>query len=183
MASRRTDAQKNRAHLLTVARRMMREVADPPPFNELARQAGVGVGTVYRHFADHRALLAGLVEEQLAKLGALLDEASTVEDAFEGIELLFRGALALELESPVIAQMLSAPAAETREVQAQLEVFERTAEAIVKRARRARVIRPGLEAGDFRRLLCGLERAVRAGDEPEASARRYVELVLRGIRA
>ena len=39
-----------------------------PSFNVLAKRAGVGVGTVYRHFADHKALLGGLAEAQLTEL-------------------------------------------------------------------------------------------------------------------
>lgn len=183
MASKRSDAQKNRAHLLLVARHMVEEGADEPSFNELARRAGVGVGTVYRHFAGQRELLVALVEDQLAALQALMEQARETTDAWEGLEQLFRGALALELESPVIAQLLSSPRRESSEVQARVSALEASAEAIVNRARRAKVIRPGLKAGDFRRLICGLERAVRAGDEPETSARRYVDLLLAGLKA
>ena len=182
MTSKRTDAQKNRAHLLSVARRMVQGGVQELSFNELAKKAGVGVGTVYRHFENQRALLAGLVEAQLAQFKTLMAAAGAEKDPQSSLEALFRGVLALELESPVIAQMLSAPGHEPREVQAQVAALEATAEEIVNRARRAKVIRADVKPGDFRRLICGLERAVRSGSDPDTSADRYVDIVLAGLK-
>src|SRR5690348_15187472 len=101
MVTKRADAQRNRAHLVKTARRMMRSSGQAPSFNALAERAGVGVGTVYRNFADPQALLAGLVEAQLAELGAMITDAAANEDAEAGLAQLFHGAVALELESPV----------------------------------------------------------------------------------
>lgn len=74
--------------------------------------------------------------------------------------------------------MLSSP-----DAQAKLASVEAAAEVVVTRARRAKVIKPGLKAGDFRRLVCGLERAVRAGGDANTSANRYVDIVLAGLKA
>jgi AcrR family transcriptional regulator len=178
----RADAQKNRAHLLSVARAMMQKGDLAPSFNELAKKAGVGVGTVYRHFADHQALLAGLVEAQLTELEALLAEARANEDPAQALERLFRGAVTLELHSPVIAQLLASPAGASRQVTQRLGAIQAAAEAIVLRARKAKVIRADMQPGDLRRLVCGLELAARTGDHPAEAARRFVDIVLAGLR-
>src|SRR5271155_943623 len=109
MAGKRSDAQKNRAHLLSVARAMMKAGEITPSFNVMAKRAGVGVGTVYRHFADHQALLGGLAEGHLAEIEALTASVRAEKDPLAAIELLLRGTMALELKSPVIAQLLASP--------------------------------------------------------------------------
>ena len=50
------------------------------------------------------------------------------------------------------------------------------------RARRKKLIRADVKAGDLRRLVCGLELAARSGEEPAASAARYADIVLAGLR-
>jgi len=178
----RADARKNRAHILAVARRMSRDGDVAPSFNDLAKHAGIGVGTVYRHFADHRALLAGLVEDQIVQLEAVLARARAHGDPFEALAVLFRGALALELECPAIAKLLSTPGAPSQELGQRLAALEHDAGYVVTRAQKAKVIRGDLKPGDFRRLVCGLELAVRAGDAPQEAAERYVAIVLDGLR-
>jgi AcrR family transcriptional regulator len=182
MAVKRSDARKNRAHLLAVARDMVQEGDSAPSFNELAKQAGVGVGTVYRHFADHDALLAGLVEAQLADLEALMARVGAEKDPAAALELLLRSAIALQLDSPVMAQILAAPRRVGQKVARRLAALEAMAESIVARGRRAKLIRADVKAGDLRRLVCGIERAARAGDEPAEAASRYLEIVLAGLR-
>jgi AcrR family transcriptional regulator len=180
--SPRADAQKNRTHLLAVARTMVAEGQLEPSFNDLAKRAGVGVGTVYRHFADHAALLAGLAEALLADFEALLAAARAEPDPFAALSLLLRGAVALVLQGPAVAHLLAAPDSVSPAVAAQLGALQATTDAVVARARRAKVIRADVKAGDLRRLVCGIELAARSGDRPAEAARRYVELVLAGLR-
>jgi AcrR family transcriptional regulator len=182
MAAKRTDALKNRARLLSVAREMAKEGDAPPSFNELARRAGVGVGTVYRHFADHTALLAGLVEAQFTELEELTARVGAEKDPLAALDLLLRGAVALELDSPVIAQLLASPHRASREFAEQLAALEASGERALARGRKTKVIRTDVKPGDLRRLLCGLERAIRSGDEPADSATRFVDIVLAGLR-
>jgi AcrR family transcriptional regulator len=182
MTAQRADAQKNREHLLAVARALMQKGNLAPSFNELAKRAGVGVGTVYRHFADQHALLLGLVEDQMAELAQLMERARAEKDPLVALEVLLRGALGLELDSPVIAQLLASPRRESRELAEKLAALESTAESVVARARRKKLIRADVKAGDLRRLVCGLELAARSGEEPAASAARYADIVLAGLR-
>jgi AcrR family transcriptional regulator len=178
--SPRADAQKNRAHLLSVARKMVAEGELEPSFNELARRAGVGVGTVYRHFADHAALLAGLGETLLADFAVLVAEAHAEKDPFAAVERVFRGAVALVLKGPAVAHLLAAPESVAPAVAAELGKLHQAVEAIVARARRAGVLRSDVKPGDLRRLVCGLELAARSGERPQEAATRFVDVVLAG---
>jgi AcrR family transcriptional regulator len=160
---------------------MAGETGGLPTFNELATEAGVGVGTVYRHFADAAALTVGLVDAQLAELEALLTRAKDTADAAQGLEMLMRGAVRLEFENPAVADLLATPSSRSDNVGRRLAEMVRATDAIVTRAQRAGVLRVRLRRGDFRRLVCGIERAARAGEKPTEAADRYVALVLAGL--
>lgn len=181
MATKRSDAQRNQAHLVKTARKMMRSSGAIPSFNELAKRAGVGVGTVYRNFADPQALLAGLVKAQLYALQTMLEEATANPDAEAGLAQLFHGAVALQLESPALGQLMTSQSA-SDEVAAQVAGLEEAAEQVLVRARAAGCLRNEISAGDFRRLVCGIEYAARAGDDVDEAAARYVDIALRGVR-
>jgi AcrR family transcriptional regulator len=176
----RSDAAKNRAHLLVVARGMMKGSDRVPPFNDLAHEAGVGVGTVYRHFRDHGALLAGLVEAQLSDVEALTARVMAESEPVVALELLLRGAIALELDSPVLARVLAS--ADGSAALAQLAALNAAGERVIARGKRTKVLRADVKPGDLRRLVCGIERAIRTGDEQAAAAERYVSFVLAGLR-
>lgn len=180
--SPRADAQKNRAHLLSVARKMVAEGEVEPSFNELARRAGVGVGTVYRHFEDHAALLAALGETLLADFAALLAAARAEKEPFAAVAMAFRGAVELVLKGPAVAHLLASPESVSPAVSAQLAELQAGVDAVVARARRAGVLRADVKPGDLRRLVCGVELAARSGDRPREAAARYVDVVLAGWR-
>ena len=164
---------------------MMQEGDLTPSFNELAKRAAVGVGTVYRHFADHQELLAGVAEADLNDVGALTARAVAEKDPLVALDVLVRGAVTFALDSPVIAQLLAPPQRESRESRKlvrQFAEFEAAGETILARGRKAKLIRTDLRPGDLGRLLCGLDRAIRGGDEPREAAVRYVDIVLAGLR-
>ncbi|MEV0086347.1 helix-turn-helix domain-containing protein [Saccharopolyspora sp. NPDC050642] len=64
----RADAERNRAQVLTVARDLLAERGEQVQMAEVARAAGVGVGTVYRHFPTRQALVEAVAEERFAAI-------------------------------------------------------------------------------------------------------------------
>lgn len=178
----RLDAERNRTHLLATARAMAEETGggEPPALNELARRAGVGVATVYRHFADADELAVTLMEEPLRALGTLLDRAVAEEDAAAALRALFHDVLALEMEHPMVARLVHAPPAVVAHPFAKLQA---AADALVLRAKRARVLRAGVSADDVCHLLLGVHAAARDAPDPRAAARKYADIVLAGLLA
>lgn len=81
----RKDVVRNRALLLQAADRLIAERGLEVSFHDVAREAGVGIGTVYRHFADKDALLGALVEQRFDAVRAVLIEAERVEDAVDAL--------------------------------------------------------------------------------------------------
>lgn len=70
----RADAKKNHDHLLTVARAVVVEEGADASLRDIARRAGVGLGTLYRHFPTREALLEALLRESFDGLRATADE-------------------------------------------------------------------------------------------------------------
>jgi len=92
----RKDAELNRQRILRAAAEVFTTRGLQASLDDVARQAGVGVGTVYRRFPDKEALVEALFEERIAELVGLAEEALAVPDSWEGlVQFLRRGGAAL----------------------------------------------------------------------------------------
>src|SRR3712207_57294 len=81
----RRDAERNRARILDAARRLFTERGLAVSMDEIARCAGVGVGTVYRRFATREQLLDALLEDRFAQVLDMAERAAAQPDAWEGL--------------------------------------------------------------------------------------------------
>jgi AcrR family transcriptional regulator len=86
----RSDAQRNRQRLLAAARKLVAEVGNEVALDEVARRAGVGNATLYRHFPSRAELLAALYADEVAVLcgygNQLLDASSPIEALFAWLD-------------------------------------------------------------------------------------------------
>ncbi|MFF2846714.1 TetR/AcrR family transcriptional regulator [Streptomyces sp. NPDC058001] len=73
-APRRTDARQNRERLLAAAREVFGEAGPEASLNEIARRAGVGPGTLYRHFPNRASLVTAVLGDRIRRLAELADE-------------------------------------------------------------------------------------------------------------
>ncbi|MDQ6745724.1 MAG: TetR/AcrR family transcriptional regulator [Actinomycetota bacterium] len=179
----RADARRNRERILESARAVFAEYGADAQVDDVARQAGVGVGTVYRHFETKEALLAELLREKFRLFAARSREALERDgEPFAVLEdLLRRNAMTAAGDAAV--QHALAGAGENLWMQAQAEQQELaavTAELIV-RARGAGTIRQDVEANDIAMLMCGLCSTM--GAKPGHDWRRHLDLVIDMLRA
>src|SRR5580698_11186776 len=84
-APRRRDAERNRQRLLAAAREVFRDRGVAATLNDVAHQAGLGVGTAYRHFANKEELIDALFDEMVETVYGYLREASEQPDAWLGL--------------------------------------------------------------------------------------------------
>jgi AcrR family transcriptional regulator len=91
----RRDAERNRERILEAAREAFAEDGLAVTLDEIARRAGVGVGTVYRRFPDKEQLIDALFEERIGEVVALAEAALRRDDAWEGLVSFLEGATAL----------------------------------------------------------------------------------------
>jgi AcrR family transcriptional regulator len=172
VTSNRRDAKHNREHILLLAR-VLSKHGDVPAFNALARAAGVGVGTVYRHFADESALVEALAAEPLEALRSGMAAALADRDARAALARVVSLAVDVVMQHPLVAKLLTQQPAAARPLERQLGE-------LIKRARRSG-LRADVTVGDLRRLACGVELAATAGEKPREAAARYVDIVLKGM--
>jgi AcrR family transcriptional regulator len=181
----RADAARNRDRVLATARLAVAAGDLSLQLNDIARRAGMGVGTVYRHYPTRRALLEALAD---AAFAALLDEAraaSRHDDAWTGVEIFLRALLVRQVTDPAFAEVISTgPDLDARpHTTAQRDEFSRLAGTVLGRARHARAVRPDLTDDDMHYLVCGTAFALRLGDKSSQRVDRYLQILLDGIRA
>jgi AcrR family transcriptional regulator len=186
-AHMRADARRNRERILAAAREVFGHSGADAQMDEIARRAGVGVGTLYRHFPTKDELVAELVR---IKLG---DYAARARAKFESDPRPWESLADLLREQAEIASRDAAQQrmmfAMTRESMAQAqstvaELIEAT-QALIDRAKEAGEVREDLTVDDIRTLNCGLG-SIMAADALGVMPydwRRHMEFVLAGMRA
>ncbi|WP_164007020.1 TetR/AcrR family transcriptional regulator [Pyxidicoccus trucidator] len=178
----RADAARNRERVLAVARKLLARGDSSLQMNQLARAAGVGVGTVYRHFPTRQDLLEALVNEHLQALLDTAREAEASDEPRAGLQRFLRALLDLMLADIGLAEVLNA-ARDAHPQTTQLKAgFLAATERLLARAHRSGVVRAEVQADDIRRLMCGLEHSVRIGGNPKVYADRYLTILLDGLR-
>jgi AcrR family transcriptional regulator len=174
----RADAQRNRARVLAAAERVFAQRGTSASTEEVARAAGVGVGTVFRHFPSKEALLQALVVQRLARVAADAREHAASSDAraafFDFFTTVVRGsATKLELvdalaELGIHPNEAVAPIAE--------ELTEAVA-TLLRQAQRAGVVRRDIGVRDVIALLAGASQARRYAPDD-----RPLAVILDGLR-
>ena len=162
---------------------MFAEYGADAQIDDVARQAGVGVGTVYRHFPTKEALLVELLREKFRLFSARARDAlEQAGEPFAVIEDLLRRN-ADTAASDAAVQHALAGAGEHIWMQAQAEQQELLAltEDLIANARRAGTIRQDVHANDIAMLMCGLCSTM--GAKPGFDWRRHLELVIDVLRA
>ena len=179
--SPRADALRSRERILEVARRHdVRALR----LNDIARDAGVGIGTVYRHFPTVRALVEALSVDTLVRLGDAADRATAEPDARQAFRGFLDDALTLQLEDGGLEAVLT-DMARTDPVlhddcgAARGKVFAGY-DAVLSRAQRDGVVRDDVSAAQLQRLLCGVEHAVRLGVPADRDL--LLDILLSGMR-
>jgi AcrR family transcriptional regulator len=81
----RRDAERNRQRILDAAAVVFAERGLRGSHDDIAREAGVGVGTVYRRFPDKEQLIDALFEDRMTEMAAIADEALAMDDPWEGL--------------------------------------------------------------------------------------------------
>jgi AcrR family transcriptional regulator len=180
----RADARRNHARILQAARELFASEASEVQMDDIARRAGVGVGTVYRHFPDKEALMGELVRERFGFFNERLGEALADEgaDPFEALADALRANAALVAEDAATRfAFLSGGERVFAHASGEMEQFMQLSSALVERAKAAGELVPDFEAGDIPMLMCGVCAAIDKRHDGW-DWRRHLELILRGMR-
>ena len=178
----RMDAQRNRQRILKAAKEAFARSGASSSLDDIAKQAGVGAGTLYRHFPTRDALLEAVYRTEVEKLAAAerkFVQAMPPMEALRAWMLLF--------VDYIVTKQIIAPALNTL-VGGPSKVFEASGvqikgaiHALVQRAIKSGDIRPDLDPLDLLRALIGVSNVASGPDWPQ-SARRLVDILITGSR-
>jgi len=182
----RADAVRNRAKVLEAARAAFAAEGLAVPLDEIARRAGVGAGTVYRHFPTKEALFEAVIADQLAGLAA--DAESRLSAAGDPGEQFFEFFVALVEDAVRKADLADALTAagtelrpETREAAARLQAGLQT---LLERAQHAGVVRTDVSTVDLHALAVGALAAERkVGVQAGGERGKLTQIICDGLRA
>lgn len=178
----RADAQRNRDRILEVAKQAFTRSGAETSLDDIARQAGVGPGTLYRHFPTREKLLEAVYRSEVEKLAAAerkFAESMPPVEALRAWMLLFVDYVATKhLIAPALNALLGNPKKVFEASYAQVWSAIR---ALVKRAVDHGDIRADLDAVDLLRALVGVSHVASTPDWQQ-SARRLVDILITGSR-
>jgi AcrR family transcriptional regulator len=181
----RADAQRNRERLLAAAREVFAERGVDVPLEEIARRAGVSIGTLYNRFPARSDLIEAVFTDRLEKLAALARQALAAADPWDGFAAYLTGIGELQAAdrgfNEVAARdaLARSPAAQQLVAEAQAAVSQ-----IMSQAQRAGELRGDVTIDDLAFVVWGISRTVEmtAGSAPQLW-RRHLALLLDGFRA
>ena len=175
----RADAQRNRERLVDAAKAAFAEAGAEVSLEEIARRAGVGIGTLYRHFPTRDAVVAAVYRrevQQMADAAARLLTSSAPGEALHEWMRLFVDYIATK---KVVASALGSMAGEIY-ASSGLRIIDAIT-LLVERALAAGDIRTDADPNDILRALVGFTYG-NAGPGWEASAHRLVDILMDGLR-
>jgi len=176
----RADARRNRDAILDAAGELFAQRGDAVQMEEIADRAGLGVGTLYRHFADKHALRAAIIGRRFEQMTFLAQAAEEAEDPWVAFESLLHGYLeAAEPDAAFRFALLGPEEPSWADIEEQKVAFSAIVERIVRRAVEAGRLRADFGPGDF--VL--VTRAAMANMTGDGRWRRLIDLQLDGIRA
>jgi AcrR family transcriptional regulator len=178
----RIDALRNRDRILEVAKEAFTRQGANTSLDEIAKQAGVGAGTLYRHFPSRDDLIESVYRNEVEKLAAAAARFAETMSPLEALR-----AWMLLLVDYIAAKHIIAPALNTiTGGPSKLHEGSRTTihaaiDGLVKRAKRSGDLRRDMDASDLLRALIGVSH-VGSGTDWQQSARRLVDILIAGSR-
>ena len=178
----RADSLRNRERILEVAKEAFTHQGATASLDEIAKQAGVGAGTLYRHFSTRDVLIEGVYRNEVEKLAAaaarFAETMSPIEALRAWMLLLVDYIAAKHIIAPALNSVVGGP---SRLYEGSRTMIHGAIDELVKRAKRSGDLRRDLDAYDLLRALIGVSH-VDSGADWQLSARRLVDILIAGSR-
>lgn len=179
----RTDAQQNRERILEVARGAFTRSGAEASLDDIAKQAGVGPGTLYRHFPTRDALIEAVYRSEVEKMAASAQKLGGELPPLEALRtwmLLFVDHIAAkQIIAPALNSIVGGASKLYEGSRGQIQEAFRS---LVRRAIENGDLRQDLDSFDLLRALIGVSH-VPAGPDWQQSARRLVDILIAGSQA
>ena len=179
----RSDSLRNRARLIAAARDVFSAGGPEASLEAVARAAGVGIGTLYRHFPTREALFQTVYLHEVDQLVALAEELGEDPDPLAALRRWLHALVALvATKRGMVVALAPAPGSATELYAESWEKLTGAAGALMARAVAAGLIRGGISPEDLLRALMGL---CYARDDPDwqRPVARLVDVLVDGLAA
>jgi AcrR family transcriptional regulator len=180
----RADARRNYERLLSAALAAFAEHgADDASLEEIARRAGVGIGTLYRHFPTRQALLEAVYRDQVEALRARADELRESDSPADALAAWLRALVAFSsTKHSLTTALLETLGKDSDLLSACSMVICGAADTLLTRAQQAGVVRADADPLDVIRLVHAVNLATQRGPTDPGQTDRLLGIILDGLR-
>ena len=175
---KRADARRNYDNLVTAAREVFSADGTSAPLEDVARRAGVGIGTLYRHFPTRQALLEAVYLEEVEAMARAADELSEVPP-WDALSQWLHQYVGFAATKRALNEALVEVDPDSGALQACRAALLEAGNGLVERAQRAGVVRPDTTFSDVGRMVAGIAMVPTADPEQQE---RLLSLALDGLR-
>lgn len=181
----RADAARNQQRIIAAARELFADHGLEITLDDVAERAGVGVGTVYRRFANKKDLITEVFEQNLREFAEAADAAYRHPDPWFGLVEFFEYACRhMAVNRGFSSVMLELEEGNIDRFVVVRDRIKPTVTAIVDRAREAGVLAPGVEPSDFFALIHMVDGIAEFSRSVNPDVwQRYMAIALNGVRA
>jgi AcrR family transcriptional regulator len=180
--SLRADAQRNYTNLLKAARVAVSERGADISLEDIAKSAGVAIGTLYNHFPTRQDLLEAVFIEETNALRVYAEELASAPNPLEALIRWFRLQMDFAARGRSMgAAVMSAKHVPGTNIYAANVAMHQAGEVLLHRAQEAKQIRPDVNILDVIRLVYGIAMVNEHASDPDG-ANRMLDLVIAGIR-
>jgi AcrR family transcriptional regulator len=179
----RRDAERNRQRILAAAAEVFTERGLDATLDEVARAAGVGIGTVYRRFPDKKSLVSELFEERIDALVTVAEEACAVPDPWQGLVTFLQFSAAAMAGDLGLRQLMMFGTYDREQICYARDRMRPVITRLVERAQASGDLRKDFQATDVKMITFMLASVAEyaAPANPEVW-RRYLTMLIDGLR-
>ncbi len=176
---KRADARRNYEKVLSAAREAFAEGGEATSLEEIARRAGVGIGTLYRHFPNRQALLEALYVNEVEGLSRSAEQVDDV-DPWEALDSWFERLIGyLATKRALAAELTKYLDPDAPLFQACRASLFAAGEPLLKRAQDARVVRSDVGFSDLLHMVAGISK-IPSSDPKQVE--HIIRIALDGLR-
>ena len=168
---------------MTAAADLFAERGVDVPLDEIARRAGVSIGTLYNHFPNRGALLEAALPDWAAEVDRLAAVAMADADPWRGFASFMDGLFVLQARDRSMNDAIARTPAGPVDVGAECGRAGGVLESVVNRARDAGVLRPDFDAADLATMIGAMSKVIALSIGDDAVWRRHLGFMLDGLRA
>jgi AcrR family transcriptional regulator len=180
----RRDARRNHERLVAAAREVFAEQGVEASLEEIARRAGLGIGTLYRHFGTREALVEAIFERRIGELVAVAEAAAADPDGWRALGDLLEQTLELQAGDRVLKAVLLRYPPGVGRLERAREELRSLFEQVLEHAREQGTLRRDFALADLALLFWSFGPLIDAtADVAPRAWRRQLRLLLDGLRA